>query len=157
MPFVLRHLVPSLRLVALPALVVTVSACLGADIFGLDTVAEPALIIYAGDTSEVTIPESVTRGVPFEVRIRTFGGGCTRQTGRTNVVEQGNEIVILPYNKRSVGDGVCTADIKYLIHTVRVTRDAPGELGLRIVGDRKDGSTNFQAVRAELTMSVTVR
>ena len=153
----LRYIVLLLRLVTFPALVATITACRGVNIFGPDTVAERALIIYAGDTSELTIPDIVTRGVPFEVSIRTFGGGCTRRTGRTNVVEQGNEVVILPYNKRSVGGSVCTADIKYLTHAVQLTHDTPGDLVLRIIGDRKDGSTNFEAVSVELTVSVTVR
>ena len=113
----------SLRLVAVIGFVLLVSACPGADILGLDTEGEPAVIIHAGDTSEVTVPESVTRGNPFEVRIRTFGGACTRETGRTHVVEREGEIIILPYNKRSTGSGVCNADIKILTHSASVTRD----------------------------------
>jgi len=152
-----RSVFLSLRLAAICALPLLLSGCPLADVLGLDTVGERAVIIYAGDTSEVTVPESVTRGVSFEIRIRTFGGGCTRRTGRTHVVERANELVILPYNKRGVGDGVCTADIKYLTHAVEVTREQPGELLVRIIGHREDRSTNFQAVPAELTVSVTIR
>ena len=147
----------SLRLVAVIGLVLLVSACPGADIFGLDAVGERAVIIYAGDTSEVTVPESVSRGEPFEVHIRTFGGGCTRETGRTHVVEREGEIIILPYNKRRTGGGVCNADIKLLTHSASLTRDQPGMLLLRIVGHRRDHSTNFDAVAAELISRVTVR
>jgi hypothetical protein len=131
-------------------------ACAGADLFGLNKVGERALLIYAGDTSEVTVPETVARSAPFDVHIRTFGGGCVRETGRTHVVEHGNEVIILPYNQRSVGEGVCTADILYLTHNVRIVRENPGDVVLRIVGHRRDHSTNFEAVPAELTMLVRV-
>lgn len=50
-----------------------------------------------------------------------------------------------------------TVDIKYLTHSVEVTREELGELLVRTVGDRKDRSTDFPAVPAELTASVTIR
>ena len=127
------------------------SACGLTEIFWPRGEAEPAVIISDRDTAQIIIPDTVRRGVPFDIQIVSFGGGCVRKLAGTKTAWSGNEFVVRPYNWRTTGDDVCTADLRYLTHTVRLTRDVAGEFVLKVTGLRTSGQ-----FRAEVSVSRTV-
>src|SRR4051812_26246953 len=89
------------------------AACSGSDA-GPRTHYVPSYIIFGGDTSRITAPDTVQRGVTFEVRFDTYGGGCIT-AGSTYVLGTESDIVLLPMDSES-GAEVCTQDVKVLQH-----------------------------------------
>ena len=132
------------------------AACVLSDVLGLNEVDEPAVIIFSNDTSEIVVADTVTSGVSFEVRVVTFGGGCVGKTAQTKSAWSGNELVLRPFNTRYTGDDVCTADIRYLTHVIRATRNVPGPFILKVIGHQRP-SPSFQNAPAELSRTVFVR
>ncbi len=97
--------------------------------------AVPAALIFYGDTTVISSPDTVARATPFSVRIRTFAGGCTRETARTDVTVNGLVAEIRPYDLTTSRRGVtCSADLLFLDHVATVEFFEPGIGLLRIVG-----------------------
>jgi hypothetical protein len=99
------------------------------------TFEEPGLIIFYGDTAQVLAPDSVIPGVPFEVSIPTFAGGCTRTIARTEVTVIGMLAVIQPYNETRRSSG-CTDDLIILTHVATVQFGQPGAASILVVGEQ---------------------
>ena len=121
------------------------------------TFAAPATIIFASDTAQIVAPVSAVAGAPFDVAVRTFGGGCTRAIARTQQSISGRLVEIRPYNETRRSD-VCTSDLRYLTHTVTLRFLDPGAVTVRIVGQQgpslSGGNTNRTA---QLERIVTVQ
>ena len=125
-------------------------------LLGAGTVAEPALIIFYGDTSRIAAPDSVSQGATFTVRFRTFAGGCTREVARTEVRVTGPTVEIRPYNLRQEADA-CTSDLLFLTHEATVRLTAPGVATIRVLGEQRGGTSGARNAPAELTRTVVVR
>jgi hypothetical protein len=138
---------------AVAALLLAGTAC--GLVTAVATVDEPALIIFYGDTASIAAPDTVARGAPFEVRVRTFAGGCTREIARTGVRAAGDLVEIRPYNQRRRSE-VCTSDLLLLEHRARVTLESMGPATIRVLGEQRDGSTGGRDVAARLERRVIV-
>ena len=94
----------------------------------------PSRIIFAGDTANIQLPATVTRGVPFEVVVETFGGGCYSDVPAATIVDVNpNEVTISLFDKLEDG-GVCTDDIRFIRHVTSVTVEATGVIPVRFIG-----------------------
>ena len=100
------------------------------------TFSEPALIIFFGDTAQISAPDSAARGAAFEVSVPTFAGGCTRTIARTETAIIGTLVVIRPYNETRRADA-CTDDLIILTHRVSVRFDQPGPATIRVVAEQR--------------------
>ena len=121
------------------------------------TFAEPGLIISYGDTAQVMAPDSTARGVPFEVSIGTFAGGCTREIARTEIAIVGMVAEIRPYNETRRSDG-CTDDLIILTHTAIIQLDQPGAATIRVVGEQRPfEGTGTRTGPAELDRRIVVQ
>jgi hypothetical protein len=72
------------------------------------------------------------------VSVTTYGDGCYT-AGETEVVVQGLEAVITPYDYIPAGDAACDRFLRVMVHQVTVAFESPGTARLRIHGI--DGGT----------------
>ncbi len=131
-------------------------ACGAGGLFGPGSVVDLAFLISGRDTSRIIAPDTVTRGIPFDVSFVTFGGGCTRSAVRTDLTTKGSDAEIRPYD-RTVRSGVCTSDLLFLQHVTQVRFDAPGTAVLHVIGQQYGASPGGVNGPAELLRLVTVR
>jgi len=80
----------------------------------------------------VHVPDTATVGVPFEVSVTTYGGGCI-SFGRTSVAYTSGAIDIRPYDVDSRAD-VCTDELIRFEHTAQVTVNSSGTWVVRFHG-----------------------
>lgn len=125
-------------------------------IIGAEFRTEPALIIFYRDTAAITAPDTVARGEDFTVRIRTFGGGCTRETVRVDLAVTESLAEIKPFN-RTRNANACTADLLILEHSLRMRFDVAGRAVLRVIGEQRGASTGAANGPAVLERSLVVR
>lgn len=121
-------------------------------IFDSDTVVEPALIVFYGDTSRIVAPDSVARGTTFEISVPTFAGGCTREIARTDQAVAGTVLEIRPYNVTQRAK-VCTDDLLILTHTAMARIDQPGLATIRVRAKQRPPAGDAPA---ELERAITV-
>lgn len=143
---------PGARILAVVG-ALSLAAC--EEILGVDTVPEPALLIFFGDTSQIIAPDSARVGANVPVRFRTFAGGCTRRIAATDVRTVGNVIEIRPANLRRRAEA-CTADLLYLEHQATVSVRTPGMATIRVIGEQRGGSSGGQNAPAVLTRTLVV-
>lgn len=117
---------------------------------------EPGLIIFYRDTATITAPDTVLANARFEVRLRTFAGGCTREIARTDVTVRNQFVEIRPYNRNS-GDDICTADLITLEHRAEVRIPAVGSTVIRVIGEQRGGSSGSRNAPAQLEKGIVVR
>ena len=137
-------------IIVLLSATLTFPAC---DILGLGSYAEPALIVFYGDTATIAAPDTVTVGEPFAVTVGTFGGGCTREVDRTELEVTGDLAEVRPYNRTQRSD-VCTSDLLILAHIATIQFNEAGLATLRITG-RLGGPSQTEPAR--LDRRITVR
>ena len=116
----------------------TLTACSALDYGSEQTV--PALIELSSTDSVVfVVPDTVTRGVAFDVSVRSYGGGCVTQ-GPTEVASAGDTLVVHPYHVVRTGrDIACTAELRHFTHTARLTFPTAGTRSVRVIGGNAEG------------------
>ncbi|HEX9940329.1 MAG TPA: hypothetical protein VGB15_24560 [Longimicrobium sp.] len=122
-----RSLLRAARLVTLGVLAASCSSAAGR------RERVPARLVLVGDTAEVTVPDTVARGEPFQVRVVAFAGGCRQERAGTEVSRAGQRAVITPYHylRRSP---VCTDDLVFFPHDVTLRFDEPGVAVVQVRG-----------------------
>lgn len=111
-----------------------------------DERSEPAIVIFSvRDTSVIIAPDTVARGESFEVRFRTYGGGCIYRIDRTDVRVSVNVAELRPYNVRTTSP-VCTSDLRYFEHRATVRLPQSGPAAIVLIGDQRIGSATVPAV-----------
>ena len=126
-----------MRIVPLLALPVLLAGCRALE----PTFAEPATIIIPGDTAKIIAPDSVPRGVRFQVSVETFGGGCTRNPAYIGSKVFGTVAELRPFNettKAGVRGGACTFDLLILTHTATVQMKEAGPATIEVIGVQRD-------------------
>lgn len=88
--------------------------------------------MFFPDDPSIEVPDSVDAGVPFEIRVRTYGDGCTGP-GPTEVVVTPDATVVSPYNFHD-GGPICDASLTVLPHAASVTLHTPGTARLVVRG-----------------------
>ena len=118
----------------------------------------PALIIFYSDTTLITVADTVSSGATFLVKLDTYGGGCTRNTVRTDVSVTGRVVELRPYNRtRGFPGQGCTSDLMLLRHEPGVRVNTPGPLTIRVIGQQRGSTTGGDNAPASLTKVITVR
>ena len=143
------------RFIALTTAILT-AACSAGALLGVGGRDDPALIIFYQDTTRIIAPDTVTRGVSFDVSFSTFGGGCIRSIGHDDFTATSSEVTIRAFDHNSGGQ-VCTDDLLRLPHAVQVRLGAPGTYIIRLIGQQRGASTGSTNAPAELRRAVTVR
>jgi len=97
-----------------------------------DTV--PARLISEPDTAAITVPDTVRRGHAFTVTVRTFAGGCIRQTGGSRVTIHGLVADVTPLHVRRVVGNACTLDELLFRQSISVRFERAGVGRIRFHG-----------------------
>ena len=116
---------------------------------------QAALIIFYGDTSRIAAPDTVVRGIPFEVSFHTFGGGCESQGG-TEVNVNGAEAEVRPFDHSS-GASACTDILKFLPHSASLSFGSAGTAIIRLIGQQRGGASGSNNAPAQLERRIIVR
>lgn len=111
---------------------------------------QPARLEFHGDPARVTIPQTATAGVPFEISIQTYGGGCI-EAGPTPVKLLGGTLDIRPLDDFPPPESLCSADVRFNDHSVTYTVDAPMTLEVVVHGVRVS-----EAGREDVTVTGTI-
>lgn len=118
---------------------------------GCDWIVGPAegervgVISFYDEPLVVSLPDTVAAGVPFEVSVLTYGGGCVRQGG-TDVTAAAGTHHITPYDVHTGAD-TCTSILNIFEHAVSVTFDDPGAGLIRIHGRQEPEGRPFTVER----------
>lgn len=126
--------------------IVTAAAVSACNIVNPDrkrTEREAAYLRYGGLSELLVAPDTVTAGTPFDVSVRTFGGGCV-DPGDTEVAVVGRVVELRPFDifTTHLPQGfVCPANLAVYTHTVSVRIDQSGTATLRAIGRADPGDT----------------
>ena len=113
----------------------------------------PALLVHYGDTGTVTLPSSARVGVPVEISVTSFGGGCITK-GETDVKVTGLLAEVRPYRHEMVRlrpNTACTSELRIFHHVVQVQFETPGDADVRVFGVTRPGDQAYMVAR---TLSV---
>lgn len=111
---------------------------------------QPARLEFHGDPPRVTIPQTATAGIPFEISIQTYGGGCI-EAGPTPVKLLGGTLDIRPLDDFPSPDAFCTADVRLNDHSITYTIDVAMTLDVVV-----HGVSVSEAGREEVTVTGTI-
>jgi hypothetical protein len=119
-----------------------------------ESVVERGMVEWGGNPARIEAPSVVTVGARFDVVVTTYGEGCTYLES-TDVVVEGNDTVIEPYDSRTIthGDGACPSDIKLIAHNAAMTFDRVGTQTVRVRGRRVISSTD-EVIEIPITISI---
>jgi hypothetical protein len=93
------------------------------------------VIAYYEFPVEISLPDTVQVGEPFEVSIHTYGGGCISE-GPTKVRVRGLRIDVTPYDIHS-GARACTDDLGVFPHKATLALPTPGLARFLFFGKQK--------------------
>jgi hypothetical protein len=105
----------------------------------------PAILLFYGDTSSVSLPVSSHVGVPFSLTVTSFGGGCIAHGG-VEFTLRGLDAEVQPYRYEAVRlppNMACTMELRIYHDTVSLEFDEPGDARVRVVGMRRPGDTPY--------------
>ena len=103
------------------------------------SVVEPAALEHYQDSAVIVVPRSAEAGVPFEVSVRTYTGGCVRYE-RIDVETSGQTVHVRPFVRHS-GHDICTLDLDIQDHTVEIRLMVPGAAQVVFHGMKMPDST----------------
>ena len=126
-------------------LVAAVFLCACGGLFGPEEGRRLGVIAFHGDPVVVEVPDSVGAGEPFQVSVRTYGGGCISK-GDTEVEIEGRNVDVVPYDIHD-GESNCTDDLALFEHRVTVTIAEPGLAEVRIRGNEMPADTQVVVTR----------
>lgn len=107
------------------------------------------LIQFYHDPLVIQIPETVAVASPFEVTVRTYGGGCIDQ-GDTEVSLAGAVATVRPYDVFVTylpPNYACTDDLRLYTHRAQLHFDQPGPATITIQGRVRPGDSTIVAQR----------
>ena len=130
-------------LVEISALTIAVAGC--------TTPAEPGprleagVISFYGDPVVIDVPDVVQADIPFDVSVRTYGGGCITKD-ITEVAVASLRADVRPLDAHS-GDELCTSELRMFEHTASLTFHEPGEATVSFRGTAQPGDSAIVVVR----------
>ena len=89
-----------------------------------DSLVRPAALSYVHEPVVIHVPDTVEAGVPFEVSVRTYAGGCISHE-RIDIRIERDTVHIRPLHRDS-GHEVCTDDLVVSDHTLTIRLTTPG-------------------------------
>ena len=101
-------------------------------------------VAFHSEPVDIDVPDTVTVSVPFSVSVRTFGGGCQR-LGSTEVVINGLDAEVTPFDSTAGGDRVvCTDILLAFAHGASLTFATVGSATVTIRGKEEPGDLSFE-------------
>jgi hypothetical protein len=133
------------RHLSLP-LAAALAAC--SAVLGLGGERRPGVIAFHNDPVVVDVPGAALVGIPFEVAIRTYGGGCISQ-GETLVRAYRDTVHVRPYDIHGGAD-ICTLELVFFDHRATVTLRELGERTIAFYGLERPGDSELVVTREVL-------
>jgi hypothetical protein len=109
-----------------------------------------ALIEFYGDPVVLAIPDTVAVGSPFEVTVRTYGGGCI-DPGDTEVSLTGQAATVRPYDVFVTDlppNYVCNDDLRLYTHRATLRFDQRGPATVTVRGRVRPGDSAIAVQRS---------
>ena len=106
---------------------------------------EIGVISFYHDAVVITVPDAVEAGIPFELSVRTYGGGCHTR-GTTDVDVTGLRVDVRPYDIHS-GHDFCTQPLLMFDHVAMVTVHESGQAIISFHGAAEPGDSAVVFVR----------
>ena len=104
-------------------------------------------IRFSGDTVMIEAPERANRGVPFDIHVSTYGGGCVG-SDTTVVSVAAQRATIVPYQREKLDPQLACLRILVIDRRrVRVVFESTGTATLRVIG--RDGNPNGRIFAVE--------
>ena len=102
--------------------VLSLAAC--DSVFGPEEDRRIGVIAFHQVPVTIDTPDTVQVGMPFEISIGTYGGGCLSE-GETKVRVRGLQVDVTPYDIHS-GAAACDDILNYFPHRVTLALPTPG-------------------------------
>jgi len=109
-----------------------------------------ALIEFYGDPLVVQIPDTAAVATPFEITVRTYGGGCIDQ-GDTEVSVAGQAASVRPYDVFVTSlppNYACTSDLRLYTHRALVRFAQVGPATVTVHGRVRPGDSAIAVQRS---------
>lgn len=120
-------------------LTVALTLAAGCGITYPDVSSEPRPAVIdpgAPDAPQVVVPQEARVGVPFTVRVTTYGDGCVDK-GFTEVAAGPSEADVRPYDFHPTDqNAACTRELRSHLHEASVRLEQPGTGTVRVHGRR---------------------
>jgi len=116
---------------------------------------ELGLLTYSGYEAQVDVPAQVQAGVPFTVRVVSWGSTC-RQSAPERVVTTGARTDIVVYVREPI-NGVCNRALGAIEHNVQLVIHQPGTATVAFHGQAYDTSGGQEVVPLVIERTVTVQ
>jgi hypothetical protein len=111
---------------------------------------QPALVDFGGTDSVVfTVPSTVDRATPFEVSVRTYGGGCIRQGDTEVAMISPTTAEVRPSDLFYTGAGACTLELRLFTHRATLQFPNAGNALVRLRARGRAGATDTVVVRVK--------
>lgn len=133
----------TVRRAALMLGLLPITACSG--LLGPEDETRLGVISFYDDPLVITVPDTVSAGAPFELSVRTYGGGCIRPNG-TLVQVEGRAVTVAPYDVHS-GHDYCPDVLRIFDHDATVTLHEAGLAEIRIRGRSMPADSTMVVVR----------
>lgn len=113
------------------------------------TITRPGTIAFYDHPEVIVVPDNVTAGVPFEVAVVTYGGGCV-SAGETRGEANGLVARVSVFDEEFVPgpEGGCTDELRRMEHRATLVLPRAGKARLEVRGWREPGREPLTAERA---------
>jgi hypothetical protein len=111
---------------------------------------QPAILRFYGDPVVLHVPDTVVVATPFQVAVRTYGGGCIDQ-GDTEVNVTGRAAAVRPYDifvTYLPPNHACTDDLRLYTHTPVLRIEERGPATVTVHGVAQPGDSVIAVQRA---------
>jgi hypothetical protein len=111
---------------------------------------QPAILRFYGDPLVLTTPETVAVATPFEVTVRTYGGGCIDQ-GDTEVSLTRRAAEVRPYDifvTYLPSNYACTDDLRLYSHRAVLHFEESGPATVTVHGRAQPGDSVLAVQRS---------
>ena len=108
------------------------------------------LIQFFHDPLVVQVPETVAVASPFEVTVRTYGGGCIDQ-GDTEMSVAGDAATVRPYDifvTHLPPNYMCTDDLRLYTHRALIRFEHSGSATVTVQGRARPGDSTIAVQRS---------
>ena len=141
------------RLAVIAAAALTVSCSNHETVMGQDRELLLGVIQIFRDSVEITAPDSVVAGTPFEITVNTYGNGCVG-LGETRVTVTGLTAEIEPFDwvVTPHPGAFCTDELNRFSHVATVEFVEKGTATLRVRGRR--GGPGGKVLEVERSIAV---
>ena len=117
---------------------------------GLSATRVGTLQFYA-DTVRIEMPDRANRGVPLDIYVSTYGGGCVGSDTTVTAV-QGLRATVVPYQRVSTNPNLACPSILLIDRRrARIVFETPGTATVRVIG-REEPSGRLFAVERRIAV-----